>query len=288
MGTFSRSWEITKMSFGVLRKDKELLLFPLFAGIFSILFIIAMIWPIAISATFNIDTVNQFTLYAIIFGIYFGLALITIFFNVCTVYTIKKRFSGGDSTFMEAIRFAFSRFHLIVGWSIISATVGLVLRILDGIAERMEGIGQIMMNIMIFLMGAAWSMITLFVVPAMVYDNVGPITAIKKSVNALKKTWGETLVREIGLGLVEFVLIILGIVGGLLLAFLVAPLGITAIVVVVALVVIYLIAVVLLFSVMNAVFNTALYEYAEKGKVPTVFDEKTIKATFRSKKKPTI
>ena len=35
MGAFSRSWEITKLSFSVIKQDKELLLFPIFSGIFS-------------------------------------------------------------------------------------------------------------------------------------------------------------------------------------------------------------------------------------------------------------
>jgi len=38
MKRFKRSWELAKVSFWVIRKDKEMLLFPLFAGILSVLF----------------------------------------------------------------------------------------------------------------------------------------------------------------------------------------------------------------------------------------------------------
>ena len=41
--SFKRSWEITKTSVNVLMLDKELLLFPIFAGIFSIIFFVTMI-----------------------------------------------------------------------------------------------------------------------------------------------------------------------------------------------------------------------------------------------------
>ena len=44
-GVFSRSWHITKLSFRVIKQDKELLLFPILAGIFSIIFIFAMLFP---------------------------------------------------------------------------------------------------------------------------------------------------------------------------------------------------------------------------------------------------
>jgi hypothetical protein len=37
------------------------------------------------------------------------------------------RLSGGDATFFDSIKFAFSRVHLILGWSVVSATVGLFL-----------------------------------------------------------------------------------------------------------------------------------------------------------------
>ena len=43
--TVSRSWEITKLSFSVIRQDMELLLFPLLGGIASILFVAAMLVP---------------------------------------------------------------------------------------------------------------------------------------------------------------------------------------------------------------------------------------------------
>lgn len=48
--SFSRSWEITKLSFNVIKKDKELLLFPLLAGIFSIIFLVTMLFPSIITS----------------------------------------------------------------------------------------------------------------------------------------------------------------------------------------------------------------------------------------------
>jgi hypothetical protein len=65
--------------------------------------------------------------YAIIFLTYLGLAFIATFFNVCVVYTVKIRFEGGNATFMESLKFALSKIGLIFYWSLISATVGLVL-----------------------------------------------------------------------------------------------------------------------------------------------------------------
>ena len=72
----------------------------------------------------------------ILFLTYLGLAFIATFFNVCVVYTTKKRFEGGNATFGESVEFAFSKIHLIFAWSLVAATVGLLLRILDNIADN--------------------------------------------------------------------------------------------------------------------------------------------------------
>ena len=36
MGKISRGWQLTKLSFGVIRKDKEILLFPVISGLMLI------------------------------------------------------------------------------------------------------------------------------------------------------------------------------------------------------------------------------------------------------------
>jgi len=198
--SIGRSWEIAKLSFNVVKSDKEMLLFPLLAGIFSLLFIVAMVFPTIITG-FLIsgldESVVDLAIYAILFLVYLGLAAIATFFNVCVVYTTKKRFEGGDSKFFEAIGFAFSRLPVIIAWAIVSATVGIILNILSSQAEKMGAVGQIVMKIFVSLLGAAWGILTIFVVPSLVYENVGPFEAIKKSASVLKKTWGESLTRHL-------------------------------------------------------------------------------------------
>lgn len=285
---FSRSWEITKLSFDVMKKDKELFAFPILSGIFSLIFVIAMLFPtVIVSLIHNVQPsfVSGGMFYLTIFIIYFGLAFISIFFNVCVVYTVKKRFEGGNSTFGEAIGFAFSRIHLIFSWSIISATVGLILRILDNLAERLGLIGELVMKILVSILGMIWTLLTLFVIPSMVYYNIGPIAAIKKSTEALKKTWGESLIRIYGLGIIQFVFIILGILFaiGLFVALSAIGLGLTGILITLLLAVIYFVAIIVFFSVANTIFNTALFVYAETGKIPMGYNEEVLKGAFGKK-----
>src|SRR4051794_19204893 len=117
MNAFSRSWMITKLTFGVINKDRELLWLALLSFIFSTLFVVAMIFPTVLSTlmdnNFSQDSLQLFE-YTILFVTYFGLAFIATFFNVCVVYTTKVRFEGGNATFGESINFAFSRIGVII------------------------------------------------------------------------------------------------------------------------------------------------------------------------------
>ncbi len=281
--TFSRSWEITKLSFNVIKKDKELLLFPLLAGIFSIIFFVTMLFPSVITSFMEGTGPGSYgiTEYLLFFITYLGLAFIATFFNVCVVYTTKIRFEGGNATFWESINFARSKIGLIFTWSVVAATVGLILRIIDNLAERAGGSGRMVLNILTSILGMMWSIITIFVVPSMVYHDLGPIPAIKKSVETLKRTWGESLVRYFGLGLIEFLFLFLGIIVAFTLFLVLAGLGPVGIIITVMLAVLYFLGVILVFSVANTVFNTALYVYADTGRIPEGYSKEIMQNAFK-------
>ena len=292
MGVLSRSWRLTKLSFEVIKQDKEMLLFPLLAGIFSLLYAVALIYPTIIVAFMRqsasaggtgSEVAFNMVDYALLFVTYLGLSFIATFFNVCVVFTTKTRFDGGDATFMDSIKFAVGKLHLIFAWSLIAATVGMVLRVLDQAAERAGGAGRIVIAILTSILGLMWSIITIFVVPAMVYDNLGPFQAIKRSVSTLKQTWGESLARHYGLGLIEFLVVLLGIGATIALFILLGSLGSTGVIIAISFGVVFILGVVLVFNVAHTVFNTALYVYANRGGTPGGFDENILRGAFRSR-----
>ena len=287
MNAFARSWNITKLTFGVINKDRELIWFALLSFIFSTLFAIAMIVPSVVPTIMN-EGISGTTLeayqYIVIFLTYFGLAFIATFFNVCVVYTTKIRFEGGNATFGESMQFAFSKLGLIFQWSLLSATVGLLLKILDNLASRLGKGGQIVAQIIIGLVGMAWSIVTIFVVPVLVYEGLGPIPAVKKSMQVIKKTWGESLIKAIGLGLVQFFVFVLLIAITFGLTYVLANLfDITGLIVGVSIGLILLFLAGLIFSVASMVFNTALYVYASNNLIASGFNEEVIKGAFKPK-----
>jgi len=282
MNAFSRSWELTKVSFSVIGKDKELLLFPLIALGLSIVFLVGALYPtVFIHMADDGSAEMGFLQVAALFVTYLGLAFIGTFSNMCIVYTARKRFDGGDATFGESIRFTMKRLHLVLGWATVSATVGLILRGLDEAAERAGPAGAVLISLLRSVLGMAWGAITLFVIPSMVYKGTTPIPAIKDSIRVLKESWGESVIRSVGFGLMQFLAFGLGalVFGGLLS---VAGGG-TASVALIIVGITYFVGVVLLFMLAEMIYNTALYHYATSGQVAEGYTQEVMTSAFRTK-----
>lgn len=283
MNTIHRSWSLTKTSFSVLWQDPEMLIFPVLSAFFSTCFIALIFVPSVFASVMSSGSGSISIAFGgleaiLLFCSYFVFAFLSTFFNVCVVYTAKTRFEGGNATFFQSLGFAMSRVHRIAAWSLVSATVGLFLRWLDNMAER-KGIVGVIFRLLAGLLGFAWAIVQLFVIPAMVYEDVGPVDAIKTSISTLKETWGESLVRHYGLGFLQFLATlpwILAIAGGIYLLTMLPPLG----GVVIALGVVGIIATSTVFGVLNTIYNTALYHFASTRSVPSGWEDEPLEMAF--------
>jgi len=288
MGAFARSWEITKLTFSIMKKEKELFLFPILSIIFSLLFVIAIFFPTIIVVLLRGDSVILGGLeYLLIFLTYFGIAFIATFFNVCVVYTAALAFSKKEAKFWTTIKFALSRIHIILLWSIIVASVGLILKIIEGIAERTKGIGRLILSITRELLSMAWSVATIFVIPGMVYHNLGPFAAIKKSVQVLKKTWGEKLILYVGMNLIAIIFILPAAAIAIFMVYLliVGSINLLLALSIIAILFAYMISIGIFFSVAGNIFNTALYVYGESKVVVPPYRKDLLTSAFKPMKK---
>jgi len=264
MGGISRGWQLTKLSFSVIRKDKELLLFPLISGLITILLAISFFLPFILSSDWSAGASpedSELTLLLLFIPFYIIAYFIAIFFNVAIVACATKRLDGGDPTFSYGIGFAKSRLKYIFQWAIFAAIVGLILR---AIQQRVGAVGKIL----VALAGLAWSIATYFVIPVIAFEEMTPLNAIKRSAGILRKSWGEALISNLGMGLIFFVfslvgflIIILGFaIGGLM------GLAVGAIVAV-----IYWVFIGVLATAAQNVLMAALYRFATTGKTSMEF-----------------
>lgn len=109
-----------------------------------------------------------------------------IFFQTALVIGANERAEGGQPTTRSCLRQAWAHRRMILGWSLISATVGFVLQLIH---DKLGFLGSLL-NL---FGGLAWSIATYVVVPVLVAEDVGPVTAIRRSTQVLRDTWGTSL-----------------------------------------------------------------------------------------------
>jgi hypothetical protein len=267
-------WELMKCSWAVLWEDRKLLVFPLLSGAACLVVLASFALPLWQSE--HLKTVTQdhkapteVLSYLILFAFYFANYFVIIFFNSALIGCVMARFDGREAGVGDGLRMAAERLPQILGWALVAATVGLILRIIE---DRSEKVGRIVAG----LLGMAWSILTYFVVPVIVVERAGPVEAFKRSASVMRKTWGESLVSNFSMGLIFFVLtlpailmIAIGIMSGSVLAI---PL--------IGFAVLYFIALSLVHSALNGILLAALYRYATQRGVPRHFSADTLGSAF--------
>ena len=281
--TIGRSFRLVKLCLHVLAVDKELALFPIFSSIGVVLVVLAFMGvSIGIGA---LDRIDEGTFGAadivVAFLFYFLAYFVIIFFNSALVYAAHERLAGGDPNIRSGLSGAFHRIISILMWSAIAATVGLILHILNSMARERGGVSGIIGQIIVGLLGAAWTLVTYFVVPLIVIEHRSVPDAFRNSFGLLRRTWGEQVVANFGLGIAAFLgyLIVAGI--GALLFLVLSPLGVGGMVAAVLVGVALVAFVAVLFATLDGIYKAALYNYATTGEVASLFDGDVVREAFR-------
>jgi hypothetical protein len=203
--------------------------------------------------------------------------IVIFFFNTALVGAAMIRLDGGDPTVADGLAIARRKIVPIIGYAAIAATVGMILRALE---ERAGFIGRIVIG----LIGAAWSIATFMVVPVLVAQDIGPIDAVKESAGLLKRTWGENLIGNGGIG-VAFGLITLAVMlVGIVLTVMSAANHLVPLAIVFgAATVLAVLMLALVQAALAGIYSAALYRYATVGQAPAGFDGAALQDAFRLK-----
>ena len=281
IGRFAKGWMFIKGSWHALMLDKEILAYPIL-GILVSLPVVALLGVAEFNnqAAGNTST-QHYSSYGVIAVLYILLAIINAFFSSALIAAVLHRFKGEDPTLRYGLSAAKARFGSIALFTLVSSTVGLVLRY---IGERVPFAGWI---ITLFL-NAAWSFATIFALPIIVTSPVpvAPNKAVMESAGLIKRVWMESAVISLGIGFISFLLVIGTLIGfggigaaGIMLHLPVA-LGIAWAI----LGVLSLITLVFVLSTLSAIAQAAVYHYAVTGESPINFDRRLLQAAMTPKK----
>ena len=243
--TIGHTFELMKMSWNVLMQDRELILFPIFSGMGVLILAFA-----GLAAGVG-ESGNLVAFLIMILLAYF----ITTFFNAALISAALERLRGGDPNVSSGLAHAAKHVHHIFLWSVISAIVGTLFRVLRSNTDN-------------FIVQMIYSMI-----PVMVSENHGPITGIKRSASIIRETWGRQITATFGFFLVYLLAVVAAAIPAILL-FLIAP----AIGIIVGILLVgFALAVV---QTLEGIFKAALYDFAV-GAQPEGFDLRTLQTAYQ-------
>jgi hypothetical protein len=277
-GSISNSWALVKASADVLKLDKELMVFPLMSGIAAVLVTASFIVPFAVTGGWEIFAEGESSYLGYVLGFLFYLVQYTVifFFNSALVGAALIRLDGGDPTVSDGLSIAASRVGTILGYAAIAATVGMALRF---VSERSGWLGRMAAG----FVGMAWNLATYLTVPILVTENIGPIEAVKESAGLFKRTWGEQVVGNFGLGMAVFLAgLSWTLVSGALIVG-AANLSTQLLIPAIGITVVGYVLLALVSSALKGIYTAALYRYASTGDAGH-FDPAIVGNAFRAKR----
>jgi hypothetical protein len=268
MGKVQRGFRLAALSWQVLREQPRLLWLPVIAALTQA--IVAASYVLGVTGTSGLFHSRTHDL-IVFFPLYVAMTLIGTYANAALVSVADARMRGSAITVGAGLRQATAVLPQLIGWSLLSATVGTLLRILE---DRLPLAGRILATIG----GIVWSIASIFVVPVLVLEGRGPRQAIGRSAKLFRARWGETLVSD---GACSAAVMLVALPGLALGAVLMAGSVVLGVMVIAAVAC----AAFAVAGALNGIVLTAAYRFAAFGQVGSGFTEADLNLPFRSRKK---
>lgn len=269
MGAITRGLRLARASWSVVAEERQLLWLPILSMAASLVII-----AVFAAGIFGIGLPDEnevgLEYYLIGFVLYVLLSFVAFFFGAAVIAAATEKMDGRPASVTTGLRIAWGHAGEIFVWSLINATVGMLLR---AIQERLGLLGRIVGG----LIGVLWSVITFFVVPVMLFEEATAVAAVKRSAALFRQRWGEQFIGSGAIGIAFFLVAVVAAVPLALLIAAAPPIGIP-------IAVLALLALSAAGSACSGVFNAALYRYAVGGQAAGVFSREDLDAAFRPKR----
>ncbi len=306
MSKFQRSWQLFKRSLSVMTRNKQLLVFPVVVSLFTILILLFFLAPVVLRPTGYSYATSQHweaighslftrtvdahgrivetgltpTAMGYLAFMYLVSMFFATFFNVAFYHEILAALGGEPVSIQRGLKFACTRWKAVLMWSLFAGLVGLIIQQIE---QRLSFIGRIIAR----LIGMAWSIASVFVIPAIVQDepNTNPIQMLKNSAGILKRTWGEALIGYVGMSLASGLILIVSIVllaGALAVSIMFNNYWLIGVVGVLWVLAMFVLS--YLTSVASQIYKGALYLYAANGIVSEPYSQEMLDSAWKFKK----
>jgi uncharacterized protein DUF6159 len=273
MKRIRRGWALTKKSWALLNSHRELVRFPLYGGIATIILGLVFLGP----GAFALDQHSYgIGVPLIVIGIYV-LSVVGIYFSVGLAACADRIFRGESATVGDGISVANQRFGAICGWAALSTAIAVII-------GALENQGGFLGDIAGRLVGAAWSLVTFLAVPVIAIEGTGPFPTLKRSASLFRERWGQQITGNLAIGGAVFLLGLLPALILIVVGFLIWPstgIGGGVLVVLGALI---LCVALLISKALSGIFGVALYRYALDGEVVGGFTQEDLESAVKPKR----
>ncbi len=274
--------EILKGSLKIIKTDKEVLLISIIPAVISSFLSIGFI--IFLISVFDAKKEN---IGIILFLIVLFLVLIIVIVSlsrVVLIYSVWMLLNNKKISLRESFLISKKRFLEIIKWTI----VDMLFRI--GVVNLNRKELSNVTSLLALLSTNTWKVLTIFILPSIVIENLTTKEAIKKSYQMLTKTWRTAGVLDFSL---DLIFLIMGIIGVFLIPILLLIFGSFAYDFIanygeILLIVMHVMFMIILFIIgifivtLREIFVVVLYNYAVFNKIPILFfSEASIKKAFK-------
>ena len=264
MERIKNTWSLMKSAFSVLMQEKKLLVFPVLSGLCTIIIMLTFFLPLLAFESSWIDDLQAgmpgWTFFLVIFLFYFVNYFFMIFFNSAAVVSAIYVMRDGSPSIGKAIKIVMGRIGALAGWTLIAATIGLIINSLENQSDKFG-------SLFTGLLGLSWTVVSFLVLPILVIENKGPIFSLKESARMLKHSWGEQLIGHFSFGLIFFLLMLpwVAIVGGMY--FFGELFGLIAL----GIFLLYAVGLGIIQWILQSIFMGTVYMYVRDHKIPGSF-----------------
>ena len=277
---YSSFWQTSKAflksSFNFLKNNKDLLWIPAATLAFYALSMFVEFNYLFADSFKLAQSVSHTALYVSLGIMVLALLVVTNLlscaFYVCTLNRLQNKPCTVTEGISESTRFIFK----MLAWSSIKI-------VMDTIFHSIARLGRVGRILEIF-MQVSWGILSMFVLPIMIMQNVGPITALKKSGTMIKKNWRKNFSMTFIFGLLTIAFVGLGY---LLLGTneILAVVGSTTIYVAMALFAVWFIALSFIMRPLLHITNSALYLFNSNQKEIAYFDSAVLQNAFSERQR---
>jgi len=264
VGRLKIGFAMARRSGRVLRSHPRLLAFPLLGGLSGAAFIATLLGGLYVVGPFLQKPGPA--MYATLFVAYLLETFVASFFTAALVAATRTVFKGGEPSVGGALANAWQRKLPLLAWSLVAAVIGAIIRLI-------ESENNIVTQIVAGIFAVAWSVMTFFIIPVIVFRDPSVTEMFKQSARTFKDTWGESIGALGTIDVVTFLLVLAGVVLGGLTFVVTTGLGTGQLLATLLIGGTAVSIGLLVGKALSGIARTALYLYATQNTAPERFDD---------------